>query len=76
MAIKTQYGNEVRPVEAITDTETGEFVACFATRRIDGQKRFYLLHQLRATEGIAEILGVLGALPVRSDAELLAHDTY
>ena len=76
MAIKTQYGNEVTPTEAITDHATGEFLACFAKRNIDGQKRFYRLHQLRAPGGISDILAALAGLPVRTDAELPDHETW
>jgi hypothetical protein len=76
MSIKTQYGNEITPTEAIVDTESGCFSACFATRKIDGQKRFYQLNQLRADKGMQEICDTLAALPMRNDSEVLSHETW
>jgi len=74
--IKTQYGNDVTPIEAITEAESGAFCACFAVRKIDGKKRFYELCQLKADGGIQEIIAALAALPARSDTEMPAHETW
>jgi len=74
--ISTRYGNEITPVEAVYDHETGNFVACFATRKIDNAKRFYTVGQIRATDGVAEILSALESLPKRADNEVLDCEAW
>lgn len=76
MVIKTQYGNEVTPTEAIFDELTGDVTACFARRVVDNQVRFYELRQLRAPGGIAELVAALEMLPKRADSAVLAHETW
>jgi len=64
------------PTEAFYSRDTGEFVACFAARQVDGQRRFYRLSDMRAPGGITEIIAALEGLPKRADDEILAHETY
>lgn len=63
--ITSSFGNEIRPLFAVVDNDSGEFIGCDAERIQDGQERYYALHQLRADDGHKEIFSMLGGLPVR-----------
>ena len=57
----SRFGNEVTPVRQVCDTD-GNVLGCWAL--MDGRERFYRLIDLRATDGIGQIVHELAGLPV------------
>ncbi len=73
--ITSIYGNTLEIDTALYDGDTGEFVGAEAVRLPDRQRRTYLMHQMRATGGVHELMSALESAPtkeeygVRSDYE-------
>jgi hypothetical protein len=69
--ISSRYGNDLTLETAVFDAEGhGPMVGAIAIRNEDKARRYYMLHQMQADGGHAEIMGALQALPcVQADSQ-------
>lgn len=68
--IASAFGNEITLETAVYDT-TGAYVGAWGIRKVDGARRYYQMHYLRADGGIEEIFSALDACP---NKQSLGHE--